>query len=137
MRKTNYGTCIVYSKLPPPPLRTDVFAFVTEPWRLSSLSTGATRPTPPQKSRRVGKTTLASVRFKHCRRQSVGGGVYCTFYQKEFQAFDIENRNFQKFFLREECVGNRKTAPQQIFFISCKKVPKDMYIQKFFFKLKK
>ena len=33
-----------YSKLPP---RTDVFAFVTEPWRLSSLSTDAT---PPQKA---------------------------------------------------------------------------------------
>ena len=32
----------LYSKLPPP--RTDVFAFVTEPWRLSSLSTGATPP---------------------------------------------------------------------------------------------
>ena len=39
-----------YSKLPPPHThtRTGVFAFVTEPWRLSSLSTGATPP-PKQK----------------------------------------------------------------------------------------
>ena len=34
----------IYSKLPPRPPRTGVFAFVTEPWRLSSLSTGAALP---------------------------------------------------------------------------------------------
>ena len=37
----------LYSKLPP--LRTVVFAFVTEPWRLSSLSIGATPPPPKKK----------------------------------------------------------------------------------------
>ena len=37
------STLIHYSKLPH---RTSVFAFVTEPWRLSSLSTGA----PPKKA---------------------------------------------------------------------------------------
>ena len=68
-----------YSKLPPP--RTDVFAFVTEPWRLSSLSTGATHP---KKSPWGWETTLASVRYKHCRRQSVGGGEFTVSFSKDF-----------------------------------------------------
>ena len=41
--ETTFTFILYYSKLPPPP-RTGVFAFVTEPWRLSSLSTGATPP---------------------------------------------------------------------------------------------
>ena len=63
---------LLYSKPPPTP-RTAVFAFVTEPWRLSSLSNGATPSTP-------GTGIFLGMSYLKTGAASPwegGGGVYC------------------------------------------------------------